>query len=56
MLTARLIAEGVLTQDLIDQIEADAVKEVEDAERFADESPIADQLDLSEIDKLIYAD
>ena len=52
----RLIAEGVLTQDLIDQIEADAVKEVEDAERFADESPIADQLDLSEIDKLIYAD
>ena len=52
----RLLTEGVLSQDLIDQIEAEATQEVADAERFADESPVADQLDLSDINKLIYAD
>ena len=50
------MTEGVLSQELIDEIETEATQEVAEAERFADESPVADQLDLSDINKLIYAD
>jgi len=51
----RLLSDGVLTQELMDQVEEAAVKEVADGEHFADESPVA-ELDLSNISKLIYAD
>lgn len=52
----RLLSEGVLTQGLIDQIEKEAIEEVAAAEKFSDESPVADTIDLDNIDKLIYAD
>ncbi|MEN6438563.1 MAG: thiamine pyrophosphate-dependent dehydrogenase E1 component subunit alpha [Syntrophobacter sp.] len=51
----RLLAEGILTQESIDQIKETSAKEVADAEAYADGCAIADQLDLSDISKLIYA-
>jgi len=51
----RLLSDGVLTQELIDQFEEEAITEVADGEKFADESSIA-ELDLSDINKLVYAD
>jgi pyruvate dehydrogenase E1 component alpha subunit len=51
----RLLAEGVLTQELIDQIEASAMKEVADAEKFTDESPVP-ELDMKDVSRLVYAD
>jgi|GEM_PF-227483 len=51
----RLLGEGILNQELIDRIEAEAVQEVEEAERFADESPVP-ELDMSDTSKLVYAD
>ncbi len=51
----RLLEEGILTQTLIDEIEEAAVREIEEAERFADESPVGDQMDLNNLDALIYA-
>jgi len=53
---ARLVEEGLLTQELIDQIDAEATQEVADAEQFAEESPVSDDIDLDNIDKMIYAD
>lgn len=51
----RLLSEGLLTKELIDQIEADAMQEVADAEKFTDDSPVA-TLDMSDLGKLVYAD
>jgi len=39
--TQQVLESGVLTQEAIDKIYAEAQKEIEEAERFADESPIA---------------
>ena len=39
--TKRVLDEGILTQDEIDQIVADAEAELAAIELFADESPIA---------------
>lgn len=52
----RLLAEGVLNEDLVEQIENEAQSELAAAENFIKESPVADQLDLSDISKLVYAD
>jgi pyruvate dehydrogenase E1 component alpha subunit len=52
----RLIAEGVLTQELIEQIDADAAREVAEAEQFVADSPIANELDMQDVSKLVYAD
>ena len=52
----RLLDEGVLTQELIEQYAADSQKEIDDINKFIAESPAADTLDLSKIDQLVYAD
>jgi pyruvate dehydrogenase E1 component alpha subunit len=52
----QLLKEKLLTQELIDQIDAEAVQEVADAEKFAEESPVSEDIDLNNIDKMIYAD
>lgn len=52
----RLLSEGVLTQDLVEQIDARSKQELSEVDLFVKESPAADQLDLSDIKKLIYAD
>ncbi len=52
----RLLAEGILTQATVKQIDEEAEKEIEEAENFAEESPIADPLDFSDISKLVYAE
>jgi len=52
----RLLAEGVLTQALVEKIDAEAEKEIEEVEQFAEDSPVSDQLDFSDISKLIYAE
>jgi pyruvate dehydrogenase E1 component alpha subunit len=51
----RLLAEGILTQAMVEEIHEASAKEIEEAERFAEESPVCDQLDFSDINKLIYA-
>jgi len=51
----RLMAEGILTQAMVEEIAKAADKEIEESEDFADESPVADQLDLDNLHKLIYA-
>ena len=49
----KLISDGVATQEEFDQIDADALKEIEQAVEFAEESPVPDP---SSIDEFIYAD
>ena len=49
----KLISDGVATQEEFDQIDADALKEIEQAVQFAEESPVPDPATL---DEFIYAD
>ena len=49
----KLISDGVATQEEFDQIDADALKEIEQAVEFAEESPVPDP---STLDEFIYAD
>lgn len=51
----RLLDMGVLTQAKIKEIDDAAAKEIEDAEQFAEDSPVCDSMDFSDINKLIYA-
>jgi pyruvate dehydrogenase E1 component alpha subunit len=51
-----LLSLGILTQAKIKQISDEAENEIEEAERFAEESPVCDKLDFSNINKLIYAE
>jgi pyruvate dehydrogenase E1 component alpha subunit len=51
-----LLDEGVLTQELIEQYAVDSRNEIDEINQFIAESPVADTLDLSNIDKLVYAD
>ncbi len=46
--TARLLGDGVLTQDKIDAIHEEAEQEVADAEAFAEASPLADTIETRE--------
>jgi len=48
----RLLAQGVLTQEDVDRIARSAEEEVAAAEKFADESPIAEPIGL---EQLLYA-
>jgi len=52
----RLLDEGVLTKELIEMTAAESRQEVEEVNQFIANSPAADKLDLSNIDKLVYAD
>jgi pyruvate dehydrogenase E1 component alpha subunit len=49
----KLIEDGVATQEEFDQIDADALKEIEQAVQFAEDSPVPDP---STLDDFIYAD
>jgi pyruvate dehydrogenase E1 component alpha subunit len=49
----KLISDGVATQEEFDQIDADALKEIEQAVQFAEDSPVPDP---STLDEFIYAD
>ena len=49
---ARLLSEGILTDELMDRIERESAAETKEAERFAIESPYPDPSRLSEI---VYA-
>jgi pyruvate dehydrogenase E1 component alpha subunit len=48
----RLMSEGILSKEDVKRIERDAENEVKAAEKFADDSPIADD---SELESLLYA-
>jgi pyruvate dehydrogenase E1 component alpha subunit len=50
---AKLLEQGILTRDDVDRIDREAAAECDDAERFADESPIADP---TCIETALYAD
>jgi pyruvate dehydrogenase E1 component alpha subunit len=50
----KLTKEGVLSQADIDRIDREATEECDDADRFADESPL--QNDSGLLDKMLYAD
>lgn len=51
----RLRDAGILDEEKIADIRAEAVREVEAAEQFAEASPIADVLDMNNLADLIYA-
>jgi pyruvate dehydrogenase E1 component alpha subunit len=48
----RLMEEGILDQQLIEEIDAEVAEELEAAEKFVDESPDADP---SIVDEILYA-
>ena len=53
--TERMLGDAILTQDQIDQITADAEKEVEEAEEWADSSPDP-QVTVEDLYRDVYAD
>jgi TPP-dependent pyruvate/acetoin dehydrogenase alpha subunit len=49
----RLLAEGILTEESVERIAQQAAAELDEAEQFAEESPVPDE---SILEAMLYAD